>query len=215
MWDILKVIAAVGGVILTMVLLVIELRQKRQSAQAWQECADETGLLYEEGDEGKKELRGNYRGYRVRVWVRVMIVGSGRNRYAEYYTEIAVVAQEEALGSVQLARRTRDELPKHLRKKPWTFATAFELGGDEFGREVFRDEAVQASFMRLIASGGDVLYGAGRLMREVGGQITTRDELMRYIDTTVDAVERLDITARRQLQVAEEVEEGVVSSEIW
>lgn len=200
---------------LVVIAWLLERRDLAKSKSAWEEVGEQTGLKYA-GIKGERpELRGVYRGYRVRVWTRRQVEGSGKAQEEVFYTELSVIAQEEALGSVQVYMLRRDEIPKQLRKQPLSFATAFEVTGDELGRKVFLDEGVRRAFMELKSSGGDVLFGAGRLSRDKRVLFTDPMELLSYIDRAVDVADRLDITARRYLGVVEELEEDAFSTGAW
>lgn len=200
--------------VLLFIAWLLDKNEAKRSFAAWEEVAERMGLSLDQ-DELWQELQGTYRGYAVRVWVRSEVEGSGRTEQEVFYTEITVEAQEEALGSVQVNLLSHGEIPRALRKQGLSFSTAFEVRGDDLGRIVFEDEEVQRKFMELRASGGDVLFGAGRLMREQQGRYTKALDLMGYITKTIDAVERLDTVARRQLEVVEELSDDVFSTGLW
>lgn len=214
--DNVKLILAIAMFILAVVVVIQQRRDKKRSIGSWEEAAKKTGLRFLDRGAEDQELRGEYRGYRTRVKVRTEREQQGRYSETVFYTTVEVDTREEAVKGVMVRHREREEIPKILREqKDQSFATCFLTKADSRSKHLFQNDELRAAFLAIASPGDTVQLQGGRLKRERKVLFVEAHDLVQFLRSTTDLMDRLDIRARQLEEAAQRQEQDMSATGLW
>lgn len=215
--DNLKLISAIAMLILVVVAAIQQKRDNKKSSGSWEDVAQKTGLRFFDRGAEDQELRGEYRGYRTRVKVRTEREQQGRYSETVFYTTVEVDTREETVKEVFLRLRNEEEKPKILRKqKNQSFGTRFLVTTDSQSQHIFQPDELRTAFLAMASAGDIVRLRGGRLKRERRALFVETHDLIQFLRSTTDLMERLDIGARQlEEEVHEQEQQEVSATGLW